>query len=74
MKLNQSISGNNFRAFLWHAVFLALAINFIDMDTVISSMLVNAGGNAFSLFFLPYLDCTRKEDNPVVSAPENPVV
>lgn len=52
MKLNSGISGNNFRAFLWHAVFLALATNFMDMDTVIPSMLVNAGGNAVHIGIL----------------------
>jgi MFS family permease len=52
MELNQSISRNNFRAFLWHAVFLALATNFMDIDTVIPSMLVNAGGNAFHIGIL----------------------
>jgi MFS family permease len=52
MELNQSISRNNFKAFLWHAVFLALATNFMDMDTVIPSMLVNAGGNAFHIGIL----------------------
>lgn len=31
---------------LWHAAFLALAQNFIDVDTVIPSMLIDAGGRA----------------------------
>lgn len=62
---------NNFYAFLWHAGFLALAQNFMDVDTIIPAMLVEAGGNAFhvgimtaimlggssftQLFFAPYL-------------------
>lgn len=42
----------NFRAFLWHAVFLALASNFMDVDTVIPAMLIQAGGNEIHLGFL----------------------
>jgi len=52
MKLNPAISVNNFRAFLWHAVFLALATNFMDMDTVIPAMLVYEGGNAIHIGLL----------------------
>jgi MFS family permease len=42
----------NFRAFLWHAVFLALASNFMDVDTIIPSMLIKAGGTSIHLGFL----------------------
>lgn len=42
----------NFRSFLWHAVFLALASSFMDIDTIIPSMLLKAGGNAVHLGFL----------------------
>ena len=52
MQLNPAISVNNFRAFLWHAVFLALATNFMDMDTVIPAMLVKQGGNAIHIGLL----------------------
>jgi MFS family permease len=37
-------SERNYRAFLWHAAFLAFAQNFIDIDTIIPAMLVEAGG------------------------------
>jgi len=37
---------------LWHAIFLALASNFMDVDTIIPSMLVKAGGNSVHLGFL----------------------
>jgi len=37
---------------LWHAVFLALASNFMDVDTIIPSMLIKAGGNSVHLGFL----------------------
>ncbi|WP_340112279.1 MFS transporter [Maribellus mangrovi] len=69
--LTKKISTHNFRAFLWHATFLAFAKNFMDVDTVIPSMIVEAGGGALhigimtaimlggssftQLFFAPYL-------------------
>lgn len=71
MKLTEQISKNNFNAYLWHAVFLALAQNFMDIDTIIPAMLIDAGGTPFhiglltaimlggasfaQIFFSPYL-------------------
>lgn len=52
MKLNKQISKHNYFAFLWHAVFLALAINFTDVDTIIPAMMVDAGGSSFQLGIL----------------------
>ena len=52
MQISAKLSKNNFRSFLWHAIFLALASNFMDVDTIIPSMLLKAGGNAVSLGFL----------------------
>ncbi len=46
MTLSKKTSNHNFRAFLWHAGFLAMAKNFMDVDTIIPSMLVEAGGGA----------------------------
>jgi len=46
MTLPREISKHNFYAFLWHAGFLALAQNFMDVDTVIPAMLIESGGNA----------------------------
>lgn len=46
MNLNPKISKHNFYAFLWHAGFLAFAQNFMDVDTVIPAMVVEAGGTA----------------------------
>jgi MFS family permease len=37
------------RALLWHAGFLAFARNFIDVDTVIPAMLVDAGGKSIQI-------------------------
>jgi len=69
--LSDNISKHNFRAFLWHATFLALAKNFMDVDTVIPAMIVESGGGALhigimtaimlggssftQLFFAPYI-------------------
>ena len=47
--LTQGNSKHNFRALLWHGIFLSLASNFMDVDTVIPSMIINAGGNAVML-------------------------
>lgn len=71
MKLPEKISAHNFRWFLWHAALLAMAKNFMDVDTVIPAMLIEAGGGAIhigimtaimlggaqftQLFFAPFL-------------------
>ncbi len=51
-QLTQSVSKNNFYAFLWHGVFLALAQNFMDVDTIVPSMIIDAGGNSFHIGLL----------------------
>jgi MFS family permease len=72
MELTQSISHRNFQSFLWHAAFLAIASAFMDVDTIIPSMLINAGGTSVhvgiltailiggtrlsQLFFAPYIN------------------
>ncbi len=45
-------SKRNFKAFVWHAVFLALTKNFADINTVIPTMLIHAGGTPFHLGIL----------------------
>ncbi len=45
-------SSGNFAPLLWHAAFLALASNFMDVDTIIPSMLIKAGGNEIHLGFM----------------------
>ena len=52
MELLEKHSQSNIKSFLWHAVFLALASNFMDVDTIIPSMLIKAGGTAFHLGLL----------------------
>ncbi|MBE0649894.1 MAG: MFS transporter [Bacteroidales bacterium] len=49
MELTPKISKNNFYSFLWHAGFLALSRPFMDVDTIIPAMLVDAGGSAVQI-------------------------
>ena len=52
MTNNLSESNRNFKAFIWHAAFLALASNFMDIDTVIPAMLITVGGTAIHMGIL----------------------
>jgi MFS family permease len=52
MALTKKISVHNFKSFLWHATFLAFAKNFMDVDTIIPSMIVDAGGGAMHIGIL----------------------
>ncbi|PLX07398.1 MAG: MFS transporter [Marinilabiliales bacterium] len=52
MRLTEKISARNFRSFLWHAALLSLAQNFMDVDTVIPAMVVEAGGSAIHIGIL----------------------
>lgn len=72
MELTKPISQKNYQSFLWHAAFLAIASAFMDVDTIIPSMLINAGGTSVhvgiltailiggtrlsQLFFAPYIN------------------
>lgn len=38
----------NFTAFLIHALFLALTLNFIDINTVVPNMLAELGGDGYA--------------------------
>ncbi len=49
---DQKYSKSNFKAFVWHAVFLALTKNFAEINTVIPTMLIQAGGTPFHLGLL----------------------
>ena len=42
----------NFKAFIWHGLFLAVASSFMDIDTIIPAMLIKAGGGEILLGFL----------------------
>ena len=52
LNLTEKISKINFRAFIWHGIFLSLASNFMDVHTIIPSMLIKAGGGAILLGLL----------------------
>lgn len=39
----------NFYAFIWHAIFLSIAGSFIELNTVIPSLILKAGGNEIIL-------------------------
>lgn len=52
MKLTPDISKRNFHAFLWHGGFLAFAQAFMDVDTIIPAMLIDAGGSAVQVGIL----------------------
>jgi MFS family permease len=49
LTLTARISKHNFFAFLWHAGFLALAQNFMDVDTIIPAMIIESGGGAMHI-------------------------
>jgi len=52
VNLDRKTSRNNLRSLVWHAGFLALAQNFIDIDTVIPAMMVESGGTALHIGIL----------------------
>ncbi|MEA3496934.1 MAG: MFS transporter [Bacteroidota bacterium] len=52
MQISAKRSEINFKSFLWHSIFLALASNFMDIDTIIPSMLIKAGGTPMHLGLL----------------------
>ncbi len=49
MEPTRTISRHNFWAYLWHAGFFALAVNFMDTDTVIPAVLIRAGGGPLAV-------------------------
>jgi len=49
---NMLVNKRNFRAFLWHAAFLALATTFTDVNTILPSMIVSAGGTDMQIGLL----------------------
>ena len=82
--LSKSVSKNNYYAYIWHAIFLALAQNFMDVDTIVPSMIIDAGGNSFhiglltaimvggtsfmQLVFSPYLNNKAKKKGYLIFA------
>jgi len=54
INLSKSVSKHNFYSFLMHAIFLALAMNFMDVDTIIPAMLIESGGSSMHIGCLLY--------------------
>ncbi len=52
MTLTSEHSRNNYLSFIWHGLFLALAQNFMDVDTILPAMLLEAGGGAVHIGIL----------------------
>jgi MFS family permease len=52
MQSQDAIQKRNMRGFLVHALFLALTLNLIDINTVVPNMLAEAGANSFHLGIL----------------------
>jgi len=69
MKLTYKTSQNNYYSFLWHATFLALAKNFMDIDTIIPSMVIDAGGTAISIGILTAILIAGGEISQLVFSP-----
>jgi MFS family permease len=67
--LTSKISKHNFYSLLWHGGFLAFAQNFIDVDTIIPSMLVDAGGTAFHVGIITMIMLGGSSFTQLVFAP-----
>jgi len=52
MVLTPELSKRNYVSLLWHAGFLAFAQVFMDVDTIVPAMLVDAGGSAVQIGIL----------------------
>ena len=82
-ELTHQLSKHNYRSFFWHAAFLAIASAFMDVDTIIPSMLINAGGSSMhvgiltailiggtrlsQLFFAPYINSKSKKKGLLIT-------
>ncbi len=52
MNISEEQSKSNYNRFLWHAIFLSFVSSFIDIDTIIPSMLIQSGAGDIALGFL----------------------
>ncbi len=68
-KLHPKISKHNFYVFLWHAAFLAIAKNFMDVDTVIPSMLIKSGGTSLHVGILTAIMVGGSHFSQLIFAP-----
>ena len=69
MELTPSISKRNFKSLIWHAGFLALAQVFMDVDTIIPAMMVDAGGSAIHIGILSAIMLGGSSFTQLVYAP-----
>jgi len=69
MGLTPAISKRNFYSLLWHAGFLALAQVFMDVDTIVPAMMVDAGGNAIQIGILSSIMLGGSSFTQLVYAP-----
>ncbi len=69
MKLTKKISKRNFYSLLWHAAFLAISRPFMDVDTVIPAMMVDAGGSAIQIGILTAIMLGGSSFTQLVFAP-----
>lgn len=69
MELSTDVSRHNYYAFIWHTSFLALAMNFMDVDTVIPAMLIEAGGNGLHVGLMTAIMLGGSSFTQVVFAP-----
>ncbi len=69
MELSTDLSRHNYYAFIWHTSFLALAMNFMDVDTVIPAMLIEAGGNGLHVGLMTAIMLGGSSFTQVVFAP-----
>jgi MFS family permease len=69
MELTNKVSKRNFYSLLWHAGFLAFAKVFMDVDTIIPAMLVDAGGSAVQVGILTSIMLGGSSFTQLVYAP-----
>ena len=69
MELTPAISKRNFYSLLWHAGFLALAQVFMDVDTIVPAMMVDAGGSAIQIGILSSIMLGGSSFTQLVYAP-----
>jgi Na+/melibiose symporter-like transporter len=69
VNLTSAISKRNYFSLLWHAGFLAFASNFIDLDTIIPAMMVDARGTATHIGILTAIMLSGSSFTQLIFAP-----
>ena len=69
MNLTREISKRNYYSLIWHAAFLALSRPFMDVDTVVPSMMVDAGGTAIQIGILTAIMMGGSSFTQIIFAP-----